>query len=79
MFSDAGDAGKPGIVIISPVKTTTKPAPFDKVILFTVIAKSLGAPKSEGLSDKEYCVLATHIGRLLAPNFKISSNAFLAL
>ena len=64
ILSDAGFAGKPGIVVIFPVIGTRNPAPAENLILFTVILKSLGLPNRLESSDREYCVFATQIGNL---------------
>ena len=53
MCSAAGCAGNPGIRIISPVMGIKKPAPAAISISLMVIIKSLGRPKSLGLSDKQ--------------------------
>ena len=60
--SAAGDLGSPGIVMISPVRATTKPAPAETFRLRTVTSKSEGAPSAFGLSVREYWVFATQIG-----------------
>ena len=59
--SEAGCAGKPGILIISPVIGIKKPAPEAISISLTVIVKFLGRPRSFGLSDKDFSVFATQI------------------
>ena len=65
MFIAAGTFGSPGIVIMEPVSTTMKPAPFDTLNSFIVISKSFGLPNKLFLSDNEYCVFAIHTGKLL--------------
>ena len=62
IFSAAGTLGSPGIVMMSPVSATTNPAPADTRSARTVISKSVGAPSNVGLSEKLYCVFATHTG-----------------
>ena len=44
MFSAAGTFGRPGMVMMSPVRATTNPAPADTFTLRTVMVKPLGAP-----------------------------------
>ena len=78
IFSAAGTFGSPGIVIILPVLITAKPAPFEIVSSLTVIAKSLGAPSFVGSSESDYCVFATHMGRLSPPSAATSLIAFSA-
>ena len=63
MFSAAGFFGRPGIVMMSPVSTTTKPAPALMRTWRTVTRKFLGAPSLAASSEKEYWVLAMHTGR----------------
>jgi len=48
----AGTFGKPGIVIISPVNATKKPAPFDTLISLTVILNPFGLANRFGSSDR---------------------------
>ncbi len=67
MASAAGTLGRPGMVMMSPVRATTKPAPAESFSWRTVTVKPSGAPRSLGLSEKEYWVLATHTGRLPQP------------
>ena len=72
MFSAAGTLGSPGIVIISPVKATIKPAPAETFSERTVTLKFSGAPNFDISSEKEYCVFATQIGNLSKPKaFKV--------
>ena len=54
MLFAAGTLGKPGIVIMSPVRTTINPAPAESLTWVTVISKFSGLPRSVGLSDSEY-------------------------
>ena len=54
IFSAAGTFGSPGIVIISPVSTTTKPAPADSLTERTVTVKPSGAPTLVISSEKLY-------------------------
>ena len=64
IFSAAGRFGRPGIVMMSPVSATMKPAPAEILRLRTVISKFFGAPSFFGSSEKLYWVLATQIGQL---------------
>ena len=64
IFSADGTFGSPGIVIISPVNTTIKPAPDEILTFLIVISKSFGAPNFVASSEKLYCVFATQIGKL---------------
>ena len=63
----AGTFGSPGIVMMSPVRATTNPAPFEILTFLTVSSKSFGAPRSFGSSESEYCVFAIHTGTLSIP------------
>ena len=54
IFSAAGVFPNPGIVIISPVKSTTNPAPADNRASFMLTVKSVGRPFKSGLSESEY-------------------------
>ena len=67
ILSAAGTFGRPGIVKIEPVKATIKPAPAEILTSFIVISKSVGAPSLVKSSEKLYCVLAIHIGKLPKP------------
>ena len=67
----AGTFGRPGMVMISPVSATMKPAPAEILRFLTVTSKSVGAPSFVWSSVKLYCVLATQIGQL--PNPRASS------
>ena len=44
IFSAAGTLGRPGMVMMSPVRTTRKPAPAETFTLRTVMVKPSGAP-----------------------------------
>ena len=44
ILSAAGTFGSPGMVMISPVRATMKPAPAEILRLRTVTSKSVGAP-----------------------------------
>ena len=44
MGAAAGPIGRPGMVMMSPVSATTKPAPADTFALRTVMRKPRGAP-----------------------------------
>ena len=63
MRSAAGDFGRPGMVMMSPVSATMKPAPAEIFRLRTVTSKSSGAPRRFWSSEKEYWVFATQIGQ----------------
>ena len=64
MRSAAGTLGRPGMVMMSPVRATMKPAPAEILRLRTVTVKPVGAPSLVGSSVKEYWVLATQMGSL---------------
>ena len=64
ILSAAGDFDKPGIVMISPVNTTTKPAPAETFTSLIGTSKPLGRQRNVGSADNEYCVFATQIGNL---------------
>ena len=49
--SAAGTLGRPGMVMISPVRATRNPAPADTLILRTVTVKPVGAPQLVPESD----------------------------
>ena len=68
IFSAAGTRGRPGIVMMSPVSTTTKPAPAETFTFLTVTVKPSGAPSFCGSSEKLYWVLATQIGSRSKPS-----------
>src|SRR5215471_2573468 len=59
-----GALGNPGISIMLPAITTTKPAPAESEASVTFKVQPLGAPRSLGLSENEYCVLAMQTGSL---------------
>ena len=63
---------------MSPAKATINPAPIDGFTSLIVILKPVGRPNNVGSSDKEYCVLATQIGRLEKPCLTNSSSLALA-
>ena len=71
IFSAAGVAGNPGIRIITPVIGTIKPAPAAISISLTVIVKFLGLPSNNGLSDNDFCVFATQIGKCVKFNLLV--------
>ena len=73
---EAGCFGRPGMVMISPMRATMKPAPMDGLNSRTVTVKPCGRPRSEALSESEYWVLATQIGSLSHP---FSSNVLICL
>ena len=64
MSMAAGCLGRPGIVMMLPQTTTTKPAPALKRTSRTFSVWPSGAPVSLALSLKEYCVLAMQTGSL---------------
>lgn len=78
MRSAAGDLGRPGIVRISPVRTTIKPAPAEIFTFLIVTVKFSGAPNFVGSSEKLYCVFAIQTGHLSKPNLVSCSICFLA-
>ena len=57
-----GSRGRPGMVIMSPQTTTTKPAPAESRTSRTCSSWPDGAPSEVGSVEKEYCVLATQTG-----------------
>src|SRR5882724_4966302 len=59
--------GRPGISIMFPAITTTKPAPAESDASVTLRTQPEGAPSSLGLSENEYCVLAMQTGSLAKP------------
>ena len=79
MFSAAGFLGRPGMVIISPVSTTTNPAPALTFTFFTVTVKFSGAPSFVGSSEKLYCVFAMQTGNFEKPYSSSFSIYFFAL
>src|SRR6478735_8262716 len=54
--------GEPGIVMMSPARATTNPAPADGVTSRTVILNPVGRPSLVGSSEKEYWFLAMQTG-----------------
>ena len=77
--SAAGFLGRPGIVIILPVRITTKPAPLLNSMSSTCILNFSLHSRFLGSSENEYCVLAIQIGNLPNPNsviFFIFSSDF---
>ncbi len=64
----AGCFGKPGIVRISPVSGTRKPAPAAMRTSRTVMSKSRGRPTRFSSSDSERWVLAMQIGTSPKPS-----------
>src|SRR5215470_2626651 len=65
--------GRPGINIILPEITTTKPAPAESEALVTLRVHLVGAPSRLGSSVNEYCVLAMQTGKFPYPQ---SENCF---
>ena len=78
ILTAAGTFGRPGIVMIAPVRATMKPAPAEILRLRTVTSKSVGAPSFVWSSVKLYCVFATQIGQLPNPRPSNSFACFLA-
>ena len=78
IFSAAGVFGRPGMVMMSPVRATMKPAPALTRKLRTVTVKPSGAPSRVGSSDREYCVFAIHTGRSPKPKSKSCLACFCA-
>ena len=64
MRSAAGTFGKPGMVMIEPVRATTKPAPALTFTSRTVTVEPSGAPRTVWSSVKDYWVLSMQIGSL---------------
>ena len=71
MLTAAGFLPSPGIVMMSPVSTTTKPAPAETRASRTVISNPSGRARFLGSSLSDYWVLAMQIGR--SPNPNLSS------
>ena len=67
MFTAAGTFGSPGILMISPLIATRKPAPVLGIKSLIVTVNPLGLPSNEASSYNEYCVLATQIGKFAKP------------
>ena len=59
-----GALGRPGIVIIAPVRTTINSAPAESLTSRTVRVKPCGLPSLVASSESEYCVFATQIGKV---------------
>ena len=59
----AGTLGRPGIVMISPVTSTTNPAPAASRTSRTATVCPEGAPRCEGSVENDDWVLAMQIGR----------------
>jgi hypothetical protein len=74
-----GSLGSPGMVIMSPPTTTTKPAPADKRTSRTWSSCPVGAPSEVGSVEKEYCVFATHTGSAPYPSRPARSSRRRAL
>ena len=79
IFSAAGTLGRPGMVMMSPVRATMKPAPALTFRFRTVTVKFSGAPSSAGSSDRDYWVLAIQIGRSPKPSSASCCACFRAL
>jgi len=62
MLRAAGTAGRPGIVMMSPQTMTMKRAPAARRTSRISTACPVGAPRSLGSVENEYCVFATHTG-----------------
>ena len=71
--------GRPGMVMMSPVRATMKPAPAETFRFRTVTVKPLGAPNRDGSSEKLYWVLAIQMGRLQKPRSVSCWACFFAL
>src|SRR5699024_1734020 len=63
MLTAAGVLGRPGMVMMLPQMTTTKPAPAARRTSRTFIRKPVGAALRAALSLKLYWVLAMQTGR----------------
>ena len=59
----AGFLGRPGIVIIAPVRTTINSAPAESLTSRTVSVNPVGRPSFAASSEREYCVFATQMGK----------------
>ena len=64
--------------MISPVSTTTNPAPADSRTCLTVTRKCSGRPSRAGLSEREYWVLAMQTGRPPKPRAWSRSSSLAA-
>ena len=78
MLLAAGTFGRPGIVIISPLKATINPAPTDGFKSLIVTVNPSGLANNFGLSDYEYCDFAIQIGNLSHPLLVMAAIWFLA-
>ena len=78
MLSAAGFFGRPGMVIMAPVRATTKPAPALTYTSRTVSSKPSGRPSFVWSSDKEYWVFAMQTGSSEKPMSVILAMAFFA-
>ena len=76
IFSAAGIFGSPGMVMISPSRPTTNPAPAETLTFLTVTVKFYGAPSFDASSEKEYCVFAMQTGQCPNPSFSRLSICF---
>ena len=76
--SAAGDFGSPGMVMMSPVSATMKPAPAETLSFRTVRVKPSGAPSFAGSSENEYCVFAMQTGREPKPSASSWRSSFSA-
>ncbi len=63
-----GTLGRPGMVMMSPVSATTKPAPALTLTSRTVMRKPSGRAELAGSSVKLYCVLAMQTGMSPKPS-----------
>ena len=79
IFSAAGTLGRPGMVMMSPVRATINPAPALTFRFRTVTVKPRGAPSSAGSSEKEYWVLAMQMGSAPKPSSVSCLACFFAL
>ncbi len=71
----AGTRGSPGMVIISPVRTTVKACAGTQAQLAYLYAKAAGGgAESRGLSDREYCVFGYTYGQEAQPSFSRFSS-----
>lgn len=61
IFTAAGTLGRPGIVMIAPVKGTTKLAPAERLTSRMVMVNPVGAPKTLGSSVRDCGVFAMQI------------------
>ena len=54
IFSAEGALGSPGMVMMSPVSTTQKPAPAESLMSRTGTTNLVGVPSAAGSVLKEY-------------------------